>query len=87
MNVQTLAMASSTYMPAAPIMARCHLLGSIQLSETLQYRQGVSTRISTPISWHSPPKCLQLMPCPNSCSTFVTARATASRKAFFTLKN
>ena len=30
-------------MPPAPMAARCHLLGSSQESETLQYRQGVST--------------------------------------------
>ena len=30
--------------------ARCHLFGSIQESETLQYRQGVSTRTMMPIS-------------------------------------
>ena len=63
---------SSTYMPAAPIAARCQRLGSIQESETLQYRQGVSTRNMTPISWHSPPKCLQDRPWPNSCRTLVT---------------
>ena len=59
MKVAIEASTSSTYMPAAPMAARCHLFGSIQESETLQYRQGVSTSIMTPISWHSPPKCLQ----------------------------
>ena len=46
---------TSTYMPAAPIAARFHFEGSIQLSETSQYRHGVNTSIITPISWHSPP--------------------------------
>ena len=49
-NVAIEAMHTSTYMPAAPMKARCHLLGSIQESETLQYRQGVSTSIITPSS-------------------------------------
>ena len=49
-NVAIEAITISTYMPPAPIPARCHLLGSIQESETLQYRQGVSTRNITPIS-------------------------------------
>jgi len=35
---------------AAPIMIRAHLLRSIQLSETLQYRQGRNTSSITPIS-------------------------------------
>ena len=35
-NVATEASTSSTYMPPAPIAARCHLLGSIHESETLQ---------------------------------------------------
>ena len=42
------------------------VLGSIQESETLQYSHGVRTRIITHISWHSPPKCLQASPWPNS---------------------
>ena len=75
------ASSNSTYMPAAPMKARCHLLGSIQESETLQYRQGVSTRSMTPISWHSPPKCLHDSPWPNSCRILVTASTTASQKA------
>jgi len=64
---------SSTYIPAAPIAARCHLLGSIQESETLQYSAGVNTSIMKPSSWHSPPKCLHASPWPNSCSTLTTA--------------
>src|SRR5262245_52669527 len=64
---------SSTYIPAAPIAARCHLLGSIQESETLQYRAGVKTRSIAPSSWHSPPKCLNERPWPNSCSTLTVA--------------
>ena len=40
-----------------------------------------------PISWHSPPKCLQDSPWPNSCRTFVTPSTTASRKALWMLKN
>ena len=48
-------MITSTYIPAAPIAARFHFEGSIQLSETSQYRQGVNTRSIIPISWHSPP--------------------------------
>ena len=36
MNVAIEAITSSTYIPAAPIAARCHLFGSIQESETLQ---------------------------------------------------
>ena len=83
MNVASDARMSSTYMPAAPMAARCHLLGSIHESETLQYRQGVSTRNITPISWHSPPKCLHDSPCPNSCRTLVTARARPSQSQFF----
>ena len=77
MNVQIEAITISTYMPAAPIAARCHLLGSIQESDTLQYRQGVSTRNITPISWHSPPKCLHVSPWPNSWMTLVTASVSA----------
>ena len=61
---------SSTYMPAAPIAALAHLLGSIQESETLQYKQGVSTRNITPISWHSPPKCLHDKPVPEFVEDF-----------------
>ena len=86
MKVAIEASTSSTYMPAAPMAARCHLLGSIHESETLQYRQGVSTRIMMPISWHSPPKCLHDSPWPNSCRTLVTARVAASRKALAGLK-
>ncbi len=86
-KVQIEAIISSTYMPAAPIIARCHLLGSIQESETLQYRQGVSTSTMMPISWHSPPKCLQARPWPNSCNTLVTPNARASKKALCMLKN
>ena len=86
-KVQIEASTSSTYMPAAPMAARCHLLGSIHESETLQYRQGVSTRIIMPISWHSPPKCLQVSPWPNSCRTLVTPSTTASQKALWMLKN
>ena len=74
-------------MPAAPIDARCHLLGSIQESETLQYRQGVSTRNITPISWHSPPKCLQVSPWPNSWITLVTASVRPSQIQFWAVKN
>ena len=80
-------MITSTYMPAAPIIARCHLFGSIQESETLQYRQGVSTSSMTPISWHSPPKCLQVRPCPNSCITLVTPSVMAIQMALCRLKN
>ena len=65
-NVQIEAITISIYMPAAPIQARCHLFGNIQESETLQYRHGVITRNITPISWHSPPKCLHVRPWPNS---------------------
>ena len=36
MNVAKMAKINSTYIPAAPITARCHLLGIRQLSETLQ---------------------------------------------------
>ena len=36
MKVAIEASTSSTYMPPAPMAARCHLLGSIQESETLQ---------------------------------------------------
>ena len=50
MNVQIEASTTSTYMPAAPIAARCQRLGSIHESDTLQYRHGVSTRNMTPIS-------------------------------------
>ena len=60
--------------------ARCHLLGSIQESETLQYRQGVSTRTMIPISWHSPPKCLQVSPWPNSWQIFVIAQHQRQEK-------
>jgi len=86
-NVQTEASTTSTYIPAAPIAARCHLLGSIQESETLQYRQGVSTRNMTPISWHSPPKCLHDSPWANSCITLVTASVAASRSQLEGVKN
>ena len=75
-NVQIEAITTSMYMPAAPIQARCHLFGSIHESETLQYKQGVSTRNITPISWHSPPKCLQVSPWPNSWITFVMPSVT-----------
>ena len=47
----------------------------------------MSTRIITPISWHSPPKCLQVRPWPNSCSTLITPRVTDSSRAFWKLKN
>src|SRR3954471_11934526 len=87
MNVQMDANTSSTYMPAAPIAARCQRLGSIQESETLQYRQGVSTRNITPISWHSPPKCLHVSPWPNSWMIFVTASTIIIQKALPTVKN
>src|SRR5205809_8122373 len=73
MNVAQDARNNSTYIPAAPIATRCHLLGSIQESETLQYKAGVNTSIMKPSSWHSPPKCLHDSPCPNSCSTFTVA--------------
>src|SRR3954469_11274527 len=73
---------NSTYMPAAPMAARCQRLGSIHESETLQYKQGVRTRNMTPISWHSPPKCLQERPWPNSCRTLVTHNVKASHIQF-----
>ena len=82
MNVQIEASTISTYMPAAPIAARCHRLGSIQESDTLQYRHGVSTSNITPISWHSPPKCLHDSPWPNSCRILVTASVIASQSQF-----
>src|SRR5271157_2370329 len=81
MKVQAEASTSSTYIPAAPMAMRCHLLGSIHESETFQYRQGVSTRIITPISWHSPPKCLHVRPWPNSCRTLMTPSTTESQRA------
>src|SRR5262245_23039678 len=81
------AMQTSTYIPAAPINARCHLLGSIQESETLQYRHGVSTSSITASSWHSPPKCLQESPWPNSCSTLVAHIAAASQIQLLAPKN
>src|SRR5690348_1982346 len=82
MNVQIEASTSSTYMPAAPIAARCQRLGSIHESETLQYRHGVMTSIMIPISWHSPPKCLQERPWPNSCKIFVIASVRPSHSQF-----
>src|SRR6476659_10330427 len=86
MNVQMEASTSSTYMPAAPIAARCQRFGSIQESETLQYKQGLRTRNMMPISWHSPPKCLQERPWPNSCRTLVTQSVSASQAQFCALK-
>src|SRR5271157_2058617 len=86
-QVATEARTNSTYMPPAPMAARAHLLGNSQESDTLQYRQGVSTRTITPISWHSPPKCLHIMPWPNSCSTLVTPSVQDSKRAFSKLKN
>src|SRR5687767_3949168 len=85
--VAMLAITSSTYIPAAPINARCHLLGSIQESLTLQYKQGVSTRNITPISWHSPPKCLHDMPWPNSCRILVAVSVIARASQFCAEKN
>src|SRR3954471_1520384 len=87
MNVQIEANISSTYMPAAPIAARCQRLGSIHESETLQYRQGVRTRNITPISWHSPPKCLHDRPWPNSCKILVMHKVRPSHSQFCALKN
>src|SRR5947209_1460560 len=63
----------STHIPAAPIAIRCHLFLSIHESLTSQYSVGLNTRMMTPISWHSPPKCRHDKPCPSSCSTFIPA--------------
>src|SRR5688500_20184515 len=87
MNVQIEASTISTYIPAAPIAARCQRLGNIHESETLQYRHGVSTRNMTPISWHSPPKCLHDMPCPNSCRILVAVSVTAMARQFCAEQN
>ena len=87
MNVQIEASTISTYMPAAPMAARCQLFGSIHESDTLQYRHGVSTRNITPISWHSPPKCLHDRPWPNSCRILVTMSVTARAIQFWASKN
>ncbi len=46
----------------------------------------MSTRIITPISWHSPPKCLHARPWPNSWQTFVSARVIARKIALVGLK-
>src|SRR5262245_34436308 len=87
MNVHIEASTISTYIPAAPIAARCQRLGSIQESETLQYRQGVRTRNMMPISWHSPPKCLHDNPWPNSCRILVTHNVSASHSHLSWPKN
>ena len=86
-NVATLAMNTSTYIPAAPIAARCHLLGNIHESLTLQYSAGVNTKSMKPISWHSPLKCLQLNQCPNSCNTLTIAMVMPSQIQLCAPKN
>src|SRR5258707_4333322 len=58
----------STHIPAAPMAIRCHLFLSIHESLTSQYSVGLNTRKIMPISWHSPPKCRHVSPCPSSCS-------------------
>src|SRR3954469_25877267 len=74
-------------MPAAPMAMRRYLLSSSQESETLQYKAGVKTSNMKPISWHSPPKCLQARPCPNSCSTLTTAIVMPNQIQFLGPKN
>src|SRR5262249_51548687 len=74
-------------MPAALMMMRCHLLGSVQASETLQYRAGDRHRSRAPISWTSPPKALQLRPWPNSWITLTTPRAIHRYMIVLKLKN
>ncbi len=69
-------------MPAAATAIRRQRLGHVQLSDTSQYRQGVKTSSIMPISWHSPPKCLQTNACPSSCSTLTTASVAASQSTF-----
>src|SRR6266404_180120 len=55
----------STHIPAAPMAIRFHLFLSIHESLTSQYMVGLKTRKITPISWHSPPKCRHVSPCPS----------------------
>src|SRR5262245_56238935 len=86
-NVAMAAMHSSTQMPAALMMIRFHLLGSVQASDTLQYKHGEKTRNNNPISWTSPPNDLQLSPCPNSWMILTRPRATQSIITFLNVKN
>ncbi len=57
------------------MMMRCHLLGSRQASETLQYMAGEKHRSKKPISCTSPPSALQLSPWPNSWITLTMPSA------------
>src|SRR5436190_9501077 len=74
-------------MPAKLMMMRCHLFGSVQASETLQYMAGEKHRTRKPISWTSPPNALQLRPWPNSWITFTAPSATHRYMIVLKLKN
>src|SRR3954463_16137162 len=74
-NVAREAMSSSTQMPAKLMVIRFHLSATVHESVTLQYRAGEKHMNKKPISWLSPPKALQLSPCPNSWMTFTMPRA------------
>src|SRR5215210_1182122 len=82
MIVAAEASTSSTIMPAADTAIRRHLLGNRQASLTSQYKHGENTSSMKPISWTSPPKCLQASACPNSCNTFTTPIANSSQTKF-----
>src|SRR5579871_229696 len=69
------------------MMIRFHLLGSVQASETLQYKHGENTRKSAPISWTSPPNALQLRPWPNSWMIFTSPKANHKYQTVPKLKN
>src|SRR5262245_45818753 len=74
-------------MPAELMMMRCHLLGSVQASDTLQYKHGEKTRNRRPISWTSPPNVLHDNPCPNSWMIFTAPRATHRYATVLKVKN
>src|SRR6187200_1421386 len=74
-NVAIDAITSSTQMPAKLMMIRFHLDATVHESVTLQYNAGEKHMNRKPISWLSPPKALQLSPCPNSWMIFTAPSA------------
>ncbi|NNJ27764.1 hypothetical protein LzC2_38720 [Planctomycetes bacterium LzC2] len=70
---------TSTATPAATTAIRLRRSASSQASDTSQYRQGASTRIITPNSRHSPPKCVQVSPWPSSWRIFIAPSVASSQ--------
>src|SRR5271156_2441271 len=84
-NAATDAMPTSTHIPAAPTIARCHLFRSAHELLASTYGTGVNTRNIIPITCTSPPvplcfpNFLQLIACPISWHALMHANARYSQ--------